>query len=66
MSSTKSHRKKSRGIRSGDREGQGVDPPGPNYCSDNCIFKNVVTPVWMFGGAVSCLKHLVCLQTVGA
>jgi len=36
-----------------------VDPPGPNSCFDNRIFKNVFTPVWMFGNAVAGLKHLV-------
>ena len=32
---------------------------GRTVAFDNCIFENIVTPVWMFGDAVSCLKHLV-------
>jgi hypothetical protein len=37
------------------REGSGP-PPRPIHRSGNCPFKNVVTSVWMCGGAPSCWK----------
>ena len=39
---------------SGDREGQEMDPPPPNCGLSNCLFRNVVSVLWMCGGSVSC------------
>jgi hypothetical protein len=55
-SSTKPHRKKSWGVRSGDRGGQEVGHPRPVHCSNNCLFKNVITSLRMCGGVPSWLK----------
>lgn len=30
--------------------------PQLNCCPENCLFKNVVTSLWMYGGAPSCQK----------
>jgi hypothetical protein len=45
---------KVKGVRSGDREGQEMDPPPPNHGLGNCLFRNVVSRLWMCGGSVSC------------
>jgi hypothetical protein len=52
---TKPHKKKLTGWGSGDRGGREVDSlPRPIHRSDNCLFKNVFTSLWMCGGAPSC------------
>jgi hypothetical protein len=45
---------KVKGVRSGDREGQDMDPPPPNHGLGNCLFRSVVSVLWMCGGSVSC------------
>jgi hypothetical protein len=46
--------RKVKGLRSGDREGQEMDLPPLNRGFGNCLFRNVVSRLWMCGGSVSC------------
>jgi len=56
LSLTYPHKKKSRGVISGDRGGQGVGPSLPIHLFGNVASKNRRTSVPQSGGAPSCWR----------
>ena len=46
-------KEKFQGVRCGDRRDQKVEPAWPNHCLRNCLFQNVFTLPWIYGGVPS-------------
>jgi hypothetical protein len=50
----KAPQEKLREVKYGEHRDQEGDLPRPIHCSGNCLFKNVVTLLWVCGDALSC------------